>query len=70
MMDPGWLADRTQRGPEDQGTRDGGNDPVGVVKRCGCIAVIKRIECTEHQASCEDTPCLACKDQFIISDVL
>ena len=33
MMDPGWLADRTQRGPEDQGTRDGGNDPVGVVKR-------------------------------------
>ncbi|KAA6420808.1 MAG: hypothetical protein FRX49_09197, partial [Trebouxia sp. A1-2] len=34
MMDPGWLAGRTQRGPEDQGTRDGGNDPVGVVKRC------------------------------------
>ncbi|KAL0032673.1 hypothetical protein WJX79_002223 [Trebouxia sp. C0005] len=33
MMDPGWLAGRTQRGPEDQGTRDGGNDPVGVVKR-------------------------------------
>ncbi len=34
MMDPGWLAGRTQRGPEDQGTQDGGNDPVGVVKRC------------------------------------
>lgn len=33
MMDPGWLAGRTQRGPEDQGTWDGGNDPVGVVKR-------------------------------------
>ena len=34
MMDPGWLSGvRSQRGPEDQGTYDGGNDPVGVVKR-------------------------------------
>ena len=34
MMDPGWLSgSRSQRGPEDQGTFDGGNDPVGVVRR-------------------------------------
>lgn len=34
MMDPGWLSgSRTQRGPEDEGTYDGGNDPVGVIRR-------------------------------------
>ena len=34
MMDPGWLSgSRSQRGPEDHGTFDGGNDPVGVVRR-------------------------------------
>lgn len=34
MMDPGWLSgSRSQRGPEDQGTFDGGNDPVGMVRR-------------------------------------
>ena len=38
MMDPGWLSgSRSQRGPEDQGTFDGGNDPVGVVRRYVCL---------------------------------
>ena len=44
MMDPGWLAGRTQRGPEDQGTKDGGNDPVGVVKRCALFWLVNNFE--------------------------
>ena len=43
MFDPGW---RTQhRGwpanipPEDQGTRDSGNDPEGMVSRCDVIVI-------------------------------
>ena len=38
MMDPGFLSGRSQRGPEDQGTWDGGNDPVGIVHRYCCCA--------------------------------
>ena len=34
MFDPGWKGFRT-RGPEDAGTLDGGNDPLGVIHKYG-----------------------------------
>ena len=55
MMDPGWLSgSRTQRGPEDEGTYDGGNDPVGVIRRCVWLMSIC-LNCNRSAMACELT---------------
>lgn len=34
LFDPGWRGEQS-KGPEDWGVADFGNDPMGVVDRCG-----------------------------------
>ena len=34
LFDPGWRGEQT-KGPEDWGVADLGNDPMGIIDRCG-----------------------------------
>lgn len=54
LFDPGWRGEQT-KGPEDWGVADLGNDPMGIIDRCGGSANHLQTSVHVHHDQCTAT---------------